>query len=116
MMSISAFTAPKHLRGVSPALATIVILSLLCLSLTLPAVAQVNVLTQHNDYFRTGLNANETVLTPANVNPATFGPLFSLPVDGLVASQPLYVSNLNIPGQGVHNVVFVTTLHDSVYA
>ena len=90
------------------------ILGMLCLPLS--AFAQVNVLTQHNDNNRSGLNANETYLTPANVNSTQFGTLFSQPVDGLVAAQPLYVSGVNIPGKGVHNVVYAVTLHDSVYA
>jgi hypothetical protein len=78
--------------------------------------AQTNVLTYHNDNFHTGQNLTETVLTPSNVNAATFGKLFQLPADGKVDAQPLYVSRLNIPNQGVRNVVFLATEHDSVYA
>ena len=59
---------------------------------------------------------NETVLTPTNVNQTQFGKLFSYPLDGIAFASPLYVANVNIPGQGFHNVVYVATEHDSVYA
>jgi hypothetical protein len=82
----------------------------------LPAAAQVNVLTYHNDNTRQGANLSETVLAPANVKLTSFGKLFSYAVDGNVYAQPLYISGLNIAGQGTHNVVFVATEHNSVYA
>lgn len=82
----------------------------------LVASAQVNVLTAHNDNARTGLNPNETILTPTNVNIYGFGKIYDQHVDGPVFAQPLYVSNLPIPGKGTHNVLFVATMHDSVYA
>jgi Concanavalin A-like lectin/glucanases superfamily/Fibronectin type III domain len=76
----------------------------------------VNVLTSHNDLARDGLNSNETMLTPSNVGSGTFGQLLSYPVTGQVYAQPLYVSNLAIPGKGTHNVVFVVTQNNDVYA
>src|SRR5229473_1614855 len=78
--------------------------------------APINVLTFHNDNMRSGLNPHETILTPSNVNVRTFGKLFSYPVDGYLYAEPLYVSQLAIPGQGTHNVVYVASEHDSVYA
>ena len=77
--------------------------------------AQVNVTTYHYDNGRTGQNTAEMFLTPNNVTASKFGKLFALPVDGAVYGQPLYVSNLSIRGS-THNVVFVATEADSVYA
>jgi hypothetical protein len=74
-----------------------------------------DVTTYHNDVLRTGQNVTETALTQANVNSTTFGLLRNLSVDGLVDAEPLYLSQLGIAG-GVHNVVFIATEHDSVYA
>jgi outer membrane protein assembly factor BamB len=81
-----------------------------------PLLAQVDVLTWHNDNARTGQNLAEAILTPANVNSTNFGKLFSVAVDGKVDAQPLYASALSIAQQGTHNVVYVATEHDSVYA
>ncbi len=80
------------------------------------AAAQVNVLTAHNDIARTGQNLSETVLTLSNVNPTQFGKLFSQQVNGPAYAQPLYVSQVIIPGKGTHNVVYVATATDMVYA
>ncbi|HET7258792.1 MAG TPA: hypothetical protein VFI75_03665, partial [Candidatus Acidoferrum sp.] len=71
--------------------------------------------TYHNDIARTGQNLGETVLSPSTVNAAQFGKLSSCPVDGQVYTQPLYVEHLTISGVA-HNVVFVGTQNDSVYA
>ena len=81
-----------------------------------PATAQTPVLTQHNNNARTGSYTTETILTPANVNQSTFGKVFSYSVDGRIYAQPLYVPGVAIPGKGTHNVVYIATEHDSVYA
>jgi hypothetical protein len=70
---------------------------------------------QHNDLGRSGANPNETILTTSNVNETSFGKLFTLPIDGFTYAQPLYVPGVTISG-GTHNVVYVATAHDSVYA
>lgn len=88
---------------------------LLSVGLSLPSLAQVSVLTHHNDNARTGQNLRETSLTPAVVNTRQFGELFTHPLDGMVVAQPLYVPKLHINGAN-HNVVFVATLHDGIYA
>ena len=76
----------------------------------------VSVTTERYDNSRIGLDATETTLTPAAVSSGNFGRLFSQPVDGYVYAQPLYLPGVVIPGKGTHNVVFVATEHDSVYA
>src|SRR5262249_42741384 len=81
-----------------------------------PGAFAQNVLTQHGDIARTGANTNETILTTSNVNATNFGKLFSQSVDGQVYAQPLYVANVAISGKGTHNVVFVATQNDSIYA
>src|SRR3984885_8373255 len=92
-------------------------LSVLILALfsAVPATCQVSVLTQRNDNARTGQNLNETTLNTSNVNKNSFGKLFSRTVDGLIFAQPLYVPGLTIQG-ATHNVVYVATEHNSVYA
>ena len=74
------------------------------------------VLTQHNDLSRSGLNRYETILTPSTVNVNSFGKLFAQPVDGQIYAQPLYVPGVAIPGSGTHNVIYVATEYDSVFA
>src|SRR5277367_1798404 len=80
------------------------------------ALAQpVNVLTRNYNNQRSGANLSETTLTAANVGSGQFGKLFMLPVDDEVWAAPLYVSGLQIAG-GTHNVVYVATMNNSVYA
>ena len=74
-----------------------------------------DVVTYKNDVQRTGQNVTETVLTTANVNSSTFGLLRNLSVDGKVDAQPLYLSKLTVAGAS-HNVVFIATENNSVYA
>ncbi len=104
--------------------ATVLVCSMLVVSVgfvTLNAQAPpasltpLNILTFHNNNQRLGLNALETKLTPANVNPTTFGKVNFLNTDGIVYGEPLYVSNVSINGV-IHNVVYVVTENDSVYA
>ncbi|MGC2248130.1 MAG: hypothetical protein WA609_16105, partial [Terriglobales bacterium] len=73
------------------------------------------VITWHYDNANSGANTNETILTPQNVNPNTFGKLFSQAVDGVIVGQALYLPAVTISGS-VHNVVYVATMNDSVYA
>ncbi|HTP86279.1 MAG TPA: hypothetical protein VMJ34_05000 [Bryobacteraceae bacterium] len=77
--------------------------------------SSVTVLTFHNDVARTGQNLNETILTTSNVNSTQFGLVGTITVDGLVDAEPLYVGGMTING-GTHNVVFIATENDSVYA
>ena len=74
-----------------------------------------DVLTYHNDVARTGQNLTEQILTTANVK-SSFGQLFSVSVDGLVDGQPLIKTQVTIPGKGIHNVLYVVTENDTLYA
>src|SRR5262249_44515809 len=65
---------------------------------------------------RTGQNLTENVLKLSNVNAASFGKLASFATDGIAHASPLYVANVNVPGVGIRNIVYVATEHDSVYA
>jgi hypothetical protein len=81
---------------------------------TIPAFAQVT--TSQYDNARTGATMQEKILTPRNVNSRAFGKLGTFKVDGAVYAQPLYLPGVEVPGKGTHNVLYVATEHDSVYA
>src|SRR6202051_1981245 len=93
----------------------VVPLSLLILASAILSDAQVNVTTYHNDNARTGQNTQEVSITPANVGPSAFEELFAVAVNGQVYAQPLFLSNVSIGGS-THDIVYVATEHDSVYA
>ncbi|HTI98436.1 MAG TPA: PA14 domain-containing protein [Dongiaceae bacterium] len=76
----------------------------------------VAVLTEHNNLAHTGANLEETTLNVANVNTNTFGLIYTRPVDDQMYAQPLIMTNVDIPGKGVHNLVILATVNDSVYA
>ena len=103
-------------RALPPSATLIALSVLLTVTFGWPCPAQVNVLTYHNDNSRTGQNLAETTLTASNVKSTSFGKRFVVTLDGKVDAEPLYVSNVNMPQHGVHNVVFAATEHDSLYA
>ena len=88
---------------------------MLAITFSLRTEAQ-RVITSQYDNARTGANLNETTLTPRNVNAQHLGKLFTLHVDGDVYAQPLFLAGVEIPGKGRHDVLFIATEHDSVYA
>jgi outer membrane protein assembly factor BamB len=80
-----------------------------------PAQTQILVTTHHNDVSRTGQNLNETILNTSNVNVNQFGRLFAYQVDGQIYAQPLYIPQV-ITSSATHDVVYVATENNSVYA
>jgi len=108
------YTAPLT-AGIYTITATSVADITVSFSVTIGVTDLAGVFTYHNNLSRNGSNPSEYTLTPSNVNTTTFGKLFSCTVDGAIYAQPLWVPNLSVGG-GTHNVVFVATTHDSVYA
>jgi hypothetical protein len=108
--------AEKICSAVSLARNLCLTLLVFCIAFLSSSFAQQPFPTSRADISRSGANTNEALLTPSNVNKNSFGRLFSFPVDYVVMAQPLYVPNVNIPGQGTHNVIYVVTEMDSVYA
>lgn len=99
-------------RWESPGLVWLICFTLL----TVLVSSATDVATYHNDIARTGQNLQETILTTSNVNSSSFGKLFTLPVDGIIDAQPLYLSAVSISGNGTHNIVYAVTENDRVYA
>ena len=108
--------ASQRFRTIARRASVVTAVALFALFLPELTTAQVPVTTHHYDVGRTGQNTAETLLTPANVNSTLFGRLFTEPVDALIYAQPLYMPAVAIPNQGTHNVVYVATENDSVYA
>ena len=92
-----------------------ILCALVCL-ITHHATSQTKVTTWHYNNQRTGANTAEKTLTPTNVKVTTFGKLFTQSVDGFIVGQPLYLPSVTIPNKGLHNVVYVATMNDTVYA
>jgi uncharacterized protein YjdB len=113
-LAAGQLTGYTSIKATSGAIAGIAILSVT--NHTSNPSGFAGVFTQHNDNFRTGQNVNETVLTPAVVKSSTtFGKKFSQGIDGYAYAQPLYMAGVSVGG-ATHNVVFVATENDSVYA
>src|SRR5271163_460336 len=93
------------------------LLIVLALAWSTTVLSQVNVTERGYDHFRTGANTTETVLTPANVNSGAnkFHKQFVMRVDGKIEGSPLYASGVSIAG-GTHNVIYVGTMHNTVFA
>jgi len=121
---VGAVAVPSGSVTVSPSATTVYTITAAPGGATASATVSVNsgvpklggVFTYKFDNARTGQNLSESILTPANVKSTEFGKVFTLDVDGYIYGQPLYVTSIDISGQGTHNVVYVVTEHDSVYA
>lgn len=105
-------TGPHRITATSAANASLSATSYL----TVVNTSQAAVLTYHNNDARTGAYTEELVLTPSNVNATQFGKILAYPVDAEIYAQPLYMPQLNLPGRGKRDVVFVATQNNSVYA
>lgn len=114
-VSGSGLYTPPPSAGVHTVTATNAVNSADSASSTVAVTDLDGVFAYHNDLARTGQNLHEFALTPATVSGGSFGKRWSCALDGEVYAQPLYVANLSISG-GVHNVVYVATMHDSLYA
>jgi hypothetical protein len=108
-----------YVAGTAVGVHTIVATSIADTTMSASALAAVTdlagVYTYHNDLARDGANTHEYALQTSNVNVTSFGKLASCSVDGAIYGQPLWAANLTVNGAN-HNVVFVATQHDSLYA
>jgi hypothetical protein len=114
-VSASGLYTPPATAGLHTVTATSVALTTSSASASVAVTDLAGVFTYHNDLSRDGANTQEYALSSSSVTTSTFGKLFSCPVDGAVYTQPLWVPGLTIGG-GSHNVLFVATQHDSLYA
>ncbi|MBV9724111.1 MAG: hypothetical protein JO299_02955, partial [Gammaproteobacteria bacterium] len=114
-MSAGGLFTPGSAVGTHSILATSIANPLQTGTAIVAVTGLAGVYTYHNDLARDGANNQEYALTPATVNTTSFGKLFSCAVDGAIYAQPLWVANLTVNGLP-HNVVFVATQHDSLYA
>lgn len=108
-----------HHRRVSSVLLIVFVTIFAAVSSTVEQVrgaVSYDVLTGRYDNIRSGAYIHETVLNTTNVNTTQFGKIYARPVIGDIYAQPLYASNISIPGKGLHNVVYVATAHNMVYA
>lgn len=104
-------------RGIgTPRYSLLSLAVILCMAFVSVSSGQEAFVTGRSNNQRTGANTSETLLTPSNVNKNRFGKLFNYSIDYQSLAQPLYVPNVAIPGLGIHNVVYVATMADSVYA
>lgn len=110
-----SYSTPPTVTGTHTVTATSVVDPTKSASATVAVSDLAGVFTYHNDVSRDGANTQEYALTSSTVTTSTFGKLFSCPVDGAVYTQPLWVPGVSINGV-LHNVVYVATQHDSVFA
>jgi outer membrane protein assembly factor BamB len=81
-----------------------------------PSSTVLDVTTYQINNMRHGWNGHETALTPANVNVNSFGKIAYYKTDGIVTGQPLYLANVKVPDKGMHNIIYLVTETNSVYA
>jgi hypothetical protein len=114
-ISSSGLYTPPATGGTHTVTATSVALPSASAAASIAVTDLPGVFTYHNNLSRDGVNAQEYALTSSSLKTTSFGKLFSCAVDGAVYTQPLWVPGLSISG-GTHNVIFVATQHDTVYA